>query len=423
MGSARGRKRRAAINANGVAIDLRLALDELPGRPLEVGERPDPAKTPVKKCPVSGKTTAVDVPTAQGEALPAITPETPAVEVGRQIIYLCDGGHFRQVVDDIFAAENAAEGATGGPAAATGSFPISGSTFSSGTRKMLYMRVNFPDRLAEPQTEAAAYANIRLLTDYFQEQSYGRLSFFGTVTPLLTLPRTEQWYIDDYNTTGSNGPIMNDAKEAARAAGYPPEDFQHFTIIYFGGPGSFGGLGNVNGPNAWLKTTSIGTFEHEIGHNLGVWHSNHWNTNGESVIGPGANVEYGNIKDVMGNSGSAGHFNASMKEQLQWIKSGKLSHGAAEWHLPALPARSGEPGPGAALFVESGEGRGPRLLAGVSAEVFDEPVVDERPVDQLEPLGGRQRRDNGTTLGSNLRHAGSRYDARHAGLAAKTRRW
>ncbi len=306
-----------AVTIYGVAVERQLAVAEEPARRLEVGEVPDQSKAAVQVCPVSGLSTEVE--RARDGTLPAITEETPAVEAGTQIIYLCDGGHFRQLVEDIREGEQtAAEGATGGPAASTGAFPITNTT-STGVRKLLYMRVVFPDRLSEPQSESSAYANVKTLTDYYQEQSYGRTAFAGTVTPLLVLPRTEAWYITDYNTTTSNNPIMNDAKEAARVAGFPPEDYQHYTVVYAGGPGSFGGLGSVGGGSAWLKTTSVGTFEHEIGHNVGVWHSNFWNTSGASVIGPGANVEYGHIKDVMGSSGSGGHFNASMKEQLKWI--------------------------------------------------------------------------------------------------------
>lgn len=297
---------------NGVAVDNEFAINESPLRALENGERPDASKQAVEVCPISGESTTVER-SASGE-LPPVTAETPAVEAGTQIIYLCDGGHFRQVEEELIAGE----GATGGPSAPTGTFPIT-RVNSTGIRKIIYMRLTFPDALQEPQTEKDAYANLKTIADYFQESSYGRLTFMGTVTPTVLLPRTAAWYITDYNTTGSNSPIMNDAKEAARKLGFPPEDYHHFVVIYTGGPGSFGGLGSVNGPNTWLKTTSVGTAEHELGHNVGVWHSNSWNTSGVSSIGSGANVEYGHTNDVMGSSGSGGHFNASMKEQLQWI--------------------------------------------------------------------------------------------------------
>jgi hypothetical protein len=297
---------------NGIAIDRIMAVDESPIRSMELGEVPDPAKEVIEKCPVSGLSTEVE--REVGESMPPVTAETPAIEAGDQIIFLCDGGHIRQLVSEILAGE----GSTGGPSSPTGSLPLTRRN-STGLRRHLYMRVIFPDRLDEFQTDTEAWVACRQLDEYFKEISYGKLAFQGTVTPTLVLPRTEAWYKGEYTATGSNSPIMNDAKEAARQLGYPPEDFHHFVVIYVNGPGTFGGLGSVNGANTWLRTTSIGTFRHEIGHNIGVWHSNFWNTAGASVIGPGQNQEYGHNNDVMGSSGSGGHFNASMKQQLEWI--------------------------------------------------------------------------------------------------------
>lgn len=297
---------------NGIGIENVMAIDESPVRPLEIGEIPDPAKTTVETCPVSGLTTTVA--REPGAALPPVVPETPAIEAGDQIIFLCDGGHIRQFIAETLAAE----GATGGPTSPTEALPITRRN-STGVRRFIYMRAVFPDRLDERRTEVEAYAACRQLDEYFQEISYGKLSFQGTVTPTIVLPRTEQWYKDDYDSGGGAGKIMTDAKEAAREMGYSPENYHHYVLIYSGGPGAFGGLGSVNGSNTWLRTDSVGTFRHEIGHNIGVWHSNFWNTAGESTIGPGRNQEYGHHNDVMGSSGSGGHFNASMKQILEWI--------------------------------------------------------------------------------------------------------
>jgi len=303
------------ITVNGVAVDRELAVSEAPVRPLEIGEVPDPAKQTVRICPVSGITT---------EATPAtVTADTPAVESGTQIIYLCNGAHIQQLNAEITAEEfGAAEGATGGATLTRGGFPTSlGGSVSTGVHNWLYMRVIFPDRKTEPQTEASAYANVKALTDYYQEQSYGRLTFVGTVTPLLMLPHTEAWYVNDYNTVGDIHPLalMADAKEAARAAGFITEDFQNFTLIYSSSLGSFLGVSNVGAANSWVKTNALSVLEHEVGHNLGIMHANSWDTSGASVIGPGANVEYGHPKDVMGGGVSGSHFNASLKEQTKWI--------------------------------------------------------------------------------------------------------
>lgn len=308
----------AEITVNGVAVDRELAVSEAPARALEIGEVPDPAKQIVRVCPVSGITTEA--------ASAAVTASTPAVEVGQQIIYLCTGAHIQQINEEISTGEfYAAEGATGGPTASRGAFPTGvGASLATGVHDWLCLRVIFPDRRSEPQTEASAYVNMKLLTDFYQEQSYGKLTFNGTVAPLLLLPRTEAWYVADYNASGDIHPntLMADAKEAARAAGFITEDYQHFTLIYNSTLGNFLGVAAVSAANNWVKTTALNVVEHETGHNLGIMHSNSWDTGGASVIGPGTNVEYGNIKDTMGggaNGVTSGHFNASMKEQLRWI--------------------------------------------------------------------------------------------------------
>lgn len=379
---------------NGVAVDNEFAINESPLRALENGERPDAAKQAVEVCPVSGESTTVER-SASGE-LPPVTVETPAVEAGSQIIYLCDGGHFRQVEEELIAGE----GATGGPGAPTGTFPIT-RVNSTGIRKIIYMRLTFPDALQEPQTEKDAYGNLKTIADYFQEISYGRLTFMGTVSPTILLPRTAAWYITDYNTTGSNSPIMNDAKEAARKLGFPPEDYHHFVVIYTGGPGGFGGLGSVNGPNTWLKTTSVGTAEHELGHNVGVWHSNFWSTAGVSSIGSGANVEYGHTNDVMGNSGSGGHFNASMKEQLQWLTPETYTtvRKSGVYRIHQFDQVRQDPGLRYALRVAKDADRDYWLE--FRQKLSSNPWYTNGVTLNWSPWGHGSGADNGTTLGSN----------------------
>ncbi|MEQ1853201.1 MAG: Calx-beta domain-containing protein, partial [Chthoniobacteraceae bacterium] len=86
-----------------------------------------------------------------------------------------------------------------------------------------------------------------------------------------------------------------------------------------GGPGSYGGSASVGGRGMRMKTSSAGTFIHELGHNLGVWHANYWRTTPPSFAGPGNNLEYGNTFDVMGSSGSLGQFTAHFKNIVSWL--------------------------------------------------------------------------------------------------------
>lgn len=313
------------VPVHGVAVDGVLALAESPLRVMELGEKPPPGAATVETCPVSGLSTAVENTQAP------IVEETPAVQVGENFVYLCDGGHIRMYEEELVAGEGGTGGATGftGPAA-TG--------WNNGPRKLLYMRLVFEDSLQEPQTEAQAWEAIRQLNSYFAEVSFGKIFYLADVTPVILLPRSRAWYTAEYTATGSNSPIMSDAKETARAMGYNPDNYHHYTVIYTGGsgngPGTFGGLGSVGGANVWLRTTSIGTFAHEIGHNVGLWHGNSWDSNrsasgtwntsfAKEVIGGGRNGEYGHSYDVLGSSGSftgnKGHFMAHHKNLMNWM--------------------------------------------------------------------------------------------------------
>jgi hypothetical protein len=292
---------------NGIAVDKRIAVDERPIRVLESGERVPANKRVVEKCLVSGKETKI-TRTAEQEAVP-IDETTPAIEVGGTVHYLCSGGHIAAAEEGFIAQE----GSTGGATKPTGNVPT---TSNTGIRTHLYMRVTFPDQMQDPQNEANCYDMMRQVDDFMRENSFGKCYFVTTVTPLLVLPRTEAWYKVDDNDLA----VLNDARAAAKAAGYDPSAYDFDTVRYSGGPGSFGGQAYVGGKGCWMKSSSAGVAAHEYGHNLGLWHANYWNTSPASVIGPGTNSEYGNSFDTMG-AASAGnnHFGAYNKSVINWM--------------------------------------------------------------------------------------------------------
>jgi hypothetical protein len=293
---------------NGIALDRSLALDERPLRVLEAGERPEPGKPVVETCPVSGKSTAV---TRTSGELPAVSAETPAVEAGGTIHYLCSGGHIAGFEEDLIAGE----GSTGGGMKPTGGTPA---TWNTGPKTHLYIRVTFPDQLTDPQDERACYDMMRQVNDFMIENSFGKCYFITTVTPLLVLPRSMAYY--NLDPSGYAFEMLDDARVAARAAGYDPGQYDLDTVRYNGGPGGFGGQAYVGGKGCWLKSSSVGVAVHEYGHNLGLWHANYWNTSPVSVIGPGANQEYGNSFDMMGSTSSTNnHYGAYNKSVINWL--------------------------------------------------------------------------------------------------------
>lgn len=317
----------SAASINGISVGSDMAVADSPVRQLEAGERPDAAgREVVEICPVSEEETVVER-TAAGE-LPPITEETPAFETGERIVYVCSGGHISQVVEKLSAEEEREHWESlgvylnSGAGSGSGTSPVGTipGNWTTGQRKFLYIRATFPDHRVDPQSEAECHDSLRQMADFITQTSYGRCYFTYAVAPLVVLPYPESWYLQ-YQADGSGADtlIQNQARTIAKAMGYDHLAYDLDAVRWAGSVGSYGGSASVGGRGMRLKTSSVGTFCHELGHNLGVWHANFWRTTPPSFIGPGNNVEYGNLFDLMGSSGSMGQFTAHFKNILNWL--------------------------------------------------------------------------------------------------------
>ncbi len=317
----------SSTSINGISVGYDMAVADSPLRQLENGERPVPAgRQVVESCPVSDKETVVE--RTETGTLPPVTEDPPAFETPERIIYVCSGGHIQQVAEEYSTEEERAHwesrGATlnagagsGAPTDPTSAIP-GGST--TGQRNLLYIRVTFPDHLIDPQSEAECHDSLRQMADWIAQTSYGRWYYTYTVAPLIVLPYPESWYVQ-HQTDGASGDSMlrGHAITLARAAGYDNLAYDNEVIRWNGAVGPYGGSAGVGGRNMNLKTNSVGTFLHELGHNLGLWHANYWQTSPPSSIGPGSNGEYGNLFDLLGSSGGLGQFTASFKNAISWL--------------------------------------------------------------------------------------------------------
>ncbi len=317
----------SAASINGISVGTDMAVADSPVRQLETGERPDLlGREVVEICPVSEEETVVER-TAAGELLP-ITEETPAFETGERIVYVCSGGHIAQVVEKLSADEEREHWESlgvylnSGAGSGAGTSPVGTipGSFTTGQRKFLYIRATFPDHRVDPQSEAECHDSLRQMADFITQTSCGRCYFTYAVAPLVMLPYPESWYLQ-YQTDGSGADtlIQNQARTIAKSMGYDHLAYDFDAVRWNGSVGSYGGSASVGGRGMRLKTNSVGTFCHELGHNLGVWHANFWRTTPPSFIGPGNNVEYGNLFDLMGSSGSMGQFTAHFKNILNWL--------------------------------------------------------------------------------------------------------
>lgn len=321
---------RSTMNAslNGVAVGREMAVSDSPVRVLEVGELPqDDGREIVESCPVSGIETPVEK--AGDGSLAAVSEETPAFETPERVIYVCSGGHISQLAEQYLSDEekehwqqlgtdlNAGTGSGPSHAAISGTIP---SGWTTGNRSFLYIRACFPDSPVDPQNEQECYDMFKAANDYIVQTSYGRCYLTYAFPPLVVLPYPLEWY-NRYNTDVGGGDylIQNHAIQIAKTMGYNNGSYNMWAVRWSGGPGSYGGSASVGAAGMRMKSSSSGTFLHELGHNLGVWHANYWRTTPPSVTGPGNNLEYGNTFDVMGSSGSSGQYTSSFKNTLSWM--------------------------------------------------------------------------------------------------------
>ena len=200
---------------------------------------------------------------------------------------------------------------------------------TSGTHSVLIMMVDWtsPDSMTPTQatTQVGATDNA-----WYNGTSYGQLGLSATATPWMSIADPTQGgaYCD-------LGLIEQEAEAAATAQGYSPASYDHEMIyIPIGTPGCnvWAGQGEVNGRITWIygyMDTRVTT--HELGHNLGLWHSHSLTCHdpaNSSIFASFSSlcdpfVEYGDTWDDMGNccfAATPGQFNAEQKQNLGWMQ-------------------------------------------------------------------------------------------------------
>jgi hypothetical protein len=290
------------VPLHGVAIDGLMAVGEPAARVMEPEE-------------------IADLKSIKDEALCVISEEPAtskgqdvAVDVGGEAIFLCEGAH----IDDLNRRLIAAEGLEN-PVGMAGDDPMP-SAYTEGVKRLIFIRVDFSDLPGGPFTDAAGLALMTNTANYWADASYHKTTVNlaeSDLTPVFRLPNTAAYY----GTNNFYNALRSDARAAATAAGYNMANYE-FDIICIGPvPGfGWGGLGYVGAPGSWIRnTSSTGTTTHELGHNLGLNHASFWDTSGQSIIGPGTRIEYGDSFDTMGSGGSARAYNARYRVHLNWL--------------------------------------------------------------------------------------------------------
>ncbi len=293
---------RADVAVQGVALDGKLALTELPGRvlePVEVADlRAAGAGAPV--CPTSGLATITT-----GD-------ETVVDWDGKTHTFYCGANH---ALDALIAA-------SGLEASVAQAGVIAQTPATEGTKKLLIIRVDFPDAVGQVVSDATLTSLINNMSTHWTEMSYGKMTWTtqgagSDFTPTLRLPNGHASYT-------SFPTMLAAARAAAKAANYDYLNYTHDVVVTGSKPGvGFGGIAYVGARGAWLANSqwNLGVCSHEVGHNFGLNHAGFWDTTDGTTIGDGAAVEYGNPYDHMGGASSStdAHFGARQKNYLDWI--------------------------------------------------------------------------------------------------------
>jgi len=186
-----------------------------------------------------------------------------------------------------------------------------------GAQQTLVILVNFADNATQPYTVATAQSVVFTTTSNFDlENSYGQTWLTGTVVGWYTIALSST--VCDYNTLASQ------AKSAAQAAGVNLSAYTRYVYAFPSNACTWWGLGTVGGnpSQAWVNGSfQLGVVGHEMGHNLGLYHSHSLDC-GTTVLGTSCTTsEYGDTLDIMGGSLTA-HYNAFQKGRLGWLNYG-----------------------------------------------------------------------------------------------------
>lgn len=188
-----------------------------------------------------------------------------------------------------------------------------------GEQRTLAILVNFQnDPTNHPWTTTAAHDMVfGTVSEFMRENSYGQTWLNGDVSGWHTIAMD--------NTICDSDKLATLANQAATAAGFNLASYGRLVYIYpkiiacgWVGASTVGGTPS----KSWINgSLNVETVAHELGHALGLAHSQALEC-GATTLGSSCQIyPYGDHFDVMGNY-TAGHFNAFQKSLLGWLGAG-----------------------------------------------------------------------------------------------------
>lgn len=190
--------------------------------------------------------------------------------------------------------------------------------YTLGERKVAILLVNFTDNTSQPYTLTDAGNVLSQTNGFMKENASNQTWLSGASYGWLRLPIAQT--CDTYA-------IGNAATTAASAAGIGLSGYSNVVYVFPRNTAcAWAGMGTVGGSTGkiWINgALTLKTLAHELGHNLGLYHS-HSQECGASTLGSSCTTyDYGDTTDDMGNT-NASHYNAFQKERLGWLNNGTL---------------------------------------------------------------------------------------------------
>ncbi|MEK2645792.1 hypothetical protein [Bdellovibrio sp. BCCA] len=187
------------------------------------------------------------------------------------------------------------------------------STVGAGVQKTLVILLNFPTSkqvCTKSQVDSLMFSGSSSVNKYYQENSFGKVGFQGTVTEAMTIAAPAYC---DLNSLSSSGDAV------ATQAGYDLNLFQK--RVYVLPPNSlkcgWTGAAFTGGNKVFIDSSGCSNsmvYAHELGHSLGMNHAS------------SAGGEYADHSDVMGDPSSTPHFNSVHKIAMGWIPSSRIAN-------------------------------------------------------------------------------------------------
>jgi len=284
-----------------------------------------------------------------------------------------------------------------------------------GAQRTLAILVNFQDKPSEKPWTTSQANSLMFgsggVSEFFKENSSQQTWLTGSVAG---------WYTIPVNSTVCDGfAIEKSAKAAAQAAGFNLANYERFVYIFPKNACGYSGMGQVGAvpSSTWINGSMIlRTVAHEMGHNLGLHHAHALDCGDTTLGGTCTAQEYGDTLDIMGYSGTVGHFNGFNKERLGWLASSNIINVASGGNFYLKPA-STQTTSGKVLKIANGlDSSGApnyyyveyRQPLGFDAQITDRGVVDPNNVfkgvaiHQASPSNGNSGQLLDMTAGSNF---------------------